>query len=376
MPDFGSIAFDREYARLTNPAARSTRSRKHEISALIEAYKAQPAWKAQAQNTTTTYEAALEHIVEAWATRRVDGIKISHVMALVGKFADRPSMGNMVRVQVMQLMKLAVRKGLRTDNPAREVDKLPEAGDGAQPLSDRAWAALMSDDAPEPLRRLAVLGKATGQRISDLIRMRPCDRDQDGIVTTITKLKGKTHWCPLTQEQAAAIDGWGQSGDKPYIVKPNGRPYTEDSLRMVWNAYRATRVGQALAAFTPHDLRATKVCDERIAGKTHQQIAAMVGMSVGMVMKYSRRIDQRLAARGTAVASRIEGDQARFPPSIVLRGVVAELSRFRQMMRDALDGLPEAEASLASVEMALDGLMQATSGQGVVKLRRPESADG
>lgn len=367
MPDFGSPAFDREYDRLTRPVERSKRDRRHEISALVETYKAQPSWAAKSRNTIVTYGTALDHILEAWASRRVDGIKISHVMVLINKFADRPAMGNMVRVQIKQLMKLAVQKGLRSDNPTREVDKLLEVSDGAQPLSEAAWAALTADHAPIALRRLAVLGKATGQRISDLIRMRPCDRDQDGIMTTITKLKGKPHWCPLRPDELAIIDGWQQPSDAPYIRKPNGRPYTEDTLRTVWNAYRSTQAGQALATFTPHDLRATKVCDERISGKSHQQIAAMVGMSMLMVMKYSKHIDQRLAARGTDTVNTAPSGLAHsgtlpFSPTIILRGVAAELSQFRLLMREALEGQAAAEASLAAIETALNHLLQSAEG--------------
>jgi integrase len=360
MPDFGSPAFDREYDRLTRPAGPSTKSSKHDVSALVETYKAQPSWAAKSRNTIVTYGAALEHILEAWASRRVDGIRISHVILLINKFADRPSMGNMVRVQIKQLMKLAVQKGLRSDNPAREIDKLSEVGDGAQPIDVAAWAALMSDAAPTELRRLAVLGRATGQRISDLIGMRPCDRDEDGISTSITKLKGKPHWCPLRPDEIGVIDGWQQSDDATYLMKPNGRPYTEDSLRLVWNNYRSTDDGAALKGFTPHDLRATKVCDERIAGKTHQQIAAMVGMSMAMVMKYSRRIDQRLVARGSVGTGRADGGDTQFPQTIVLRGVAAELSRFRLMTRDTLQERLEANACLTAIEAAVSGLLQSS----------------
>jgi integrase len=127
---------------------------------------------------------------------------------------------------------------------------------------------------------MAVLGRATGQRISDLIGFRPCDRDQDGIALTITKLKGKAHWCPLSSDEIATIDGWGQTGDAPYVRRPNGKAYTEDALPVAGNAFMATETGKALETFTPHDLRATKVCDERIDGRTHQQKAAMVGMSM------------------------------------------------------------------------------------------------
>lgn len=198
---------------------------------------------------------------------------------------------------VKQLITYAVQKGLRADNPARDVRPLEEVKDSAKPLSEPAWAALRAPECPVAVHRLGVLGRYTGQRISDLIRMRPADRDGDWLGCTIKKLKGKAHSCLLTAEQASQIDGWGAG--REYIRKPNGSAYTEDGLRAAWNAYARTEAGKALRGFTPHDLRATKVCDERISGKTHQQIAAMVGMSIQKVMHYSKHIDQRLVARGT-----------------------------------------------------------------------------
>jgi integrase len=196
-------------------------------------------------------------------------------------------------------MKLAVQTGKRLDNPAREVDKLAEDPDEAKPLTDGAWAALMDDAAPECLRRFAALARATGQRISDVLPMKPAHRDADGIACTITKLRDKEHWCMLRPEEIAVIDGWRVFKGAYYIARPDGREFADNKFREVWNAYAATETGAALRGFTPHDLRATKVCDERIRGVSHQQIAARVGMSIRMVMKYSRHIDQRLAARGT-----------------------------------------------------------------------------
>jgi hypothetical protein len=63
--------------------------------------------------------------------------------------------------------------------------------------------------------------------------------------------------------------------------------------------HTVTDAGAALSGYTAHDLRATKVCDEQIRGRNHQQVAAIVGMSIAIVMKYGRHIDQCLAARGT-----------------------------------------------------------------------------
>lgn len=295
LPEFGTKEFWIAIGQITG----ETKPPGNTVDSLIETYKTQPEWLKRRPNTIATYEAALAHVSTAWGTLDPAAITVAGVMKLRAQLADRPSMGNMVLVQVRALMKLAVQTGLRLDNPAREIDSLEETPDEAKPLTPEAWAALISDDAPSELRRFAVLGRATGQRISDLVQMRPADRDQEGIMLEIGKLRDKPHWCPLRPDEIATIDGWKQFKAATYVVRKDGRRYDDKALREVWHAFAATKAGAAVRGFTPHDLRATKVCDERIRGKNHQQIAAMVGMSIGMVMKYSRHIDQRLAARGT-----------------------------------------------------------------------------
>lgn len=296
LPDYGTPDFWTAIAKLTGEAKPAGAT----IKSLIETYKTQPEWLKHRPNTLTTYGHALGHIEAAWGEQDPAALTVAHVMAMRATFADRPAMGNMVLVQIRQLMKLAVQLGMRRDNPSREVDGLEEDPDEAKPFSPEAWAAITSDAAPVALRRYAVLGRAIGQRVSDVIRIRPADRDQDGFAHTITKLGDKDHWSPLRPDEAAEIDGWKQFPNSPYVTDERGRRMTDKAVRKMWSEFAATEAGKALRGFTTHDLRATKVCDERIRGKNHQQIAAMVGMSIQMVMKYSRHIDQRLAARGTS----------------------------------------------------------------------------
>lgn len=296
LPEYGTPEFWAAIARLTEIPAEQGMT----MARLVEDFKKEPEWTSRRANTQLTYGFALKPILEAWGHLHPAQINISGINGLRKKFADRPNMGNLILAVIRLLMKYAIGRELRTDNPAREIGRLAIKPDEAKPLSGAAWLAAISDKAPIAVRRYAVLARATGQRISDVIRMRPADRDQDGIQITITKLGDKPHWCLLRPEESATIDGWKVFENACYVTRKTGRRHTEDSLRDEWNAYAATDDGSALRGFTPHDLRATKVCDERIRGKNHQQIAALVGMSVEMVMKYSRHIDQRLAARGTA----------------------------------------------------------------------------
>lgn len=278
------------------------RNEKHayNIRVLVADYRSISAWRRLSRGTKITYNAALSSILSAWRHRDPADIHAPDVLELVEKLSEKPAMANMVLLLSKKLFKFAIQKGLRKDNPAREIDRLVELGDSAKPLSPAAWAALMAPECPQPVHRLGILGRFTGQRISDLVRMQPLGRDEDGIKCTIKKQNYQDHWCLLTDEQAATIDGWCAPATIPYICRPDGRPYTTAPLRNLWKAFASTNQGAALKGFSPHDLRATKVCDERISGKTHQQIAAIVGMTIDTVMHYSRKIDQRLAAKGPA----------------------------------------------------------------------------
>lgn len=297
LPDPGTPEWHAEVARLTG------RMQSGAIGALIASMKATARWSRLRPNSVALYDAALVIIDDAWGHLPAAALEPRHIGLMMAGFADRPAMGNQVLTQIKALMKLAVQQGIRKDNPAREIDKLPEVKDSAKPLTPAAWAALMAPECPEALRRLAVLGRATGQRISDLVRMRPMDRDGDGIQITITKLRGKPHWCPLSRQERDIIDGWRQFPASPYVMT-DGKAPTDDAIRNLWRAYQATKAGAALDGFTPHDLRATKVCDDRMSGHTHQQIAARVGMSLNMVMHYSHHIDQRLMAEASTKTER------------------------------------------------------------------------
>ena len=73
-----------------------------------------------------------------------------------------------------------------------------------------------------------------------------------------------------------------------------------------WKSQRKEQDGDAVpddATFKPtfHGLRSTAVVRRRQAGYTAGQISNDIGMSIGMVTRYSRFMDQREAAAGNIV---------------------------------------------------------------------------
>ena len=94
-------------------------------------------------------------------------------------------------------------------------------------------------------------------------------------------------WCSVSVE---TWDAWVKAGFAP--------PPSIERNQTIRYRFRAACAALGLSGLKVHGLRAMAVCDARIAGQPHQQIAAAIGMSLPMVMHYSRHIDQRMAAMG------------------------------------------------------------------------------
>ncbi|MBV9114009.1 MAG: hypothetical protein JOY67_14425 [Hyphomicrobiales bacterium] len=108
---------------------------------------------------------------------------------------------------------------------------------------------------------------------------------------------------PLTQEVISEIDGWGVEPLLPYLLSNAGQRYSPDHLNSRWNRWRSSPDAAPLRKLdiSIHDLRAMAVCDRRADGLPHQTIAAQLGMSLQMVMRYSQHVDKAaVAVRGLA----------------------------------------------------------------------------
>lgn len=262
---------------------------------LIRAYRASPEFGSLAEGSRRDYNIYLNRIEGWWGELAVSGVRAVHVLAQRDAMAATPVGANHMLGVLRTLIRWGMPREYRADDPTIGVPKLDVGDGGAKPWPQAAYRHVLTH-APEAIRRAAILGRATGQRIGDLCRMRPTDRDGAGLRVRIGKLRGKEHWCPLDAAAIAEVDGWGVEPMRPYIARPSGLAHTQQTFGATLNRWQATVAGRAAADVSPHGLRALAVCDRRIAGLTHQTIAAQIGMSLPMVMRYSRFIDQREAA--------------------------------------------------------------------------------
>jgi integrase len=157
------------------------------------------------------------------------------------------------------------------------------------------------------LARVVTLAVHTGQRGSDVVRMRFSDlEEQDGRqgINVVQKKTGRRLWVPFTAELTAAVATWERKPPFFLVLKPQGAPYTREQLSWHWNDERDTNLALAPireAGLVLHGLRATAVVRARRAGATVLEIASMFGMTEPTVARYSRLADQRDMALGAVV---------------------------------------------------------------------------
>jgi integrase len=246
--------------------------------------------KPLSQGTLRTYNSAWKIIKDAWGDLHPRQVTAPAIGKLHDGLAeDRRPMANMVLVVIKHLMEEAHRAGL--------IDAIPTLGmrphrkgkvDSAKPLTEAAWNALMSPACPVQVYRLAILQRATGQRISDVVRMTPAMRVSDGISHSIKKTQKAEFWSSINSKYLAIIDSWGCFPNTPYCSAK--KLEDEQSLRHAWNRFAATEAGSALRGFTSHDLRATNYCDHVLAGMDKGEIARMRGTSEHHVTHYTKHL--------------------------------------------------------------------------------------
>lgn len=272
------------------------------FAALIRDFKTSPEWSRLRPNTRRDYAIYLDRVERAWGTLTVAGLTPKGIYALRKQYAATPVAANHLVAILRSLLAWGIKQGYHERNPARDVTRIKIiAIRGARPWPEEAFK-LIIERAPEALRRAAVLGRACGQRRSDLVRFGRKNRRDDGLDITIGKLRDRPHFVPLSKAELAEIDSWSCSDTGPWIVSNKDQLLGGAELAELLDWFVART--PELAGYGPiklHGLRAMAVCDRRMDGLEHQEIAAQLGMSLLMVMRYSSQIDQEaLARRGNA----------------------------------------------------------------------------
>jgi integrase len=226
----------------------------------------------------------------------VDVMRPALVQAFLDGYADRPGMQKVAQTALKSLEKWAIVRDL-LPNPITLGTEAPGSDGGNEPWSDEQ-VALAELHARPDLARMVTLAANTGQRGSDLVKMRWTDIEEyEGRlgINVLQRKTGRKIWVPMTEALMAAIGSWERRPGY-LILKPDGTPFSREQLSDHWLRERTKNA--ALAPLIPlglsmHGLRATACVRLLRAGAHPRQIADMVGMSEQTVAHYCRFSEQR-----------------------------------------------------------------------------------
>ena len=196
---------------------------------LIAAYKLSPDFTRRSDATRRDYARYLDIISTAWGDLLVGSLRPKHVLQLRDKWANTPVAANHLLSVLKTLINWGIPREFSETNPCAHVPRLETDEQGARPWPSWAYT-LIEDLASDDIRRAVLLARYTGQRQSDVLRMRPEHVEDDGLNVRQQKT-GKQLWVPLHRDLKTAMKGWDGS---PFVQKPRGGGYTPDQFRAAW----------------------------------------------------------------------------------------------------------------------------------------------
>jgi integrase len=303
----GSDTSDPEFWQRLRDAKAVPANRERTFSALIAGWRQQN-WGRLRQASRKSFNHFLNRLDAEAGDRVVANLTRHDIYLMLDGMSATPNSANYMLAVLRVLLEWGVQRGYRDDNPAIGVKRLKVEDRGHEPWPEDGYRFVITH-APTHLQRMAFLGRATGQRVSDLVRMRPADLAPDGIHLKIGKLRDKKYFVPLTAKQMTEIRSWAVRDLDFFITTPAGRRCSATYMNTLWNDWRDSRDAEPLRDLktTIHGLRATKINDLRCAGTEDGAIADEIGMSSKMVARYLRFADKAASAR----ASRDRREQKR-----------------------------------------------------------------
>ena len=264
------------------------------FAGVIGGYLVSEKFKRLAPSTQGNYRRHLSLAQSVLGSRDVEVMRPALVQAFLDGLSDRPATQKVAQTALKALERWAI----RLDRLPRQITLGTEAvgsDGGHKPWTvDQIRTAI--EHARPDLSRVITLAANTGQRGSDLVRMRWSDLETyEGRLglNVVTKKVGLQLWIPLTTELGEALTSWER---QPGFIlrKPTGQPWTRTQLSDAWTKERDTNPALAsLAGCTLHGLRSTAIVRLRRAGVSTGLISSLVGLSENMVNRYCRFAVQR-----------------------------------------------------------------------------------
>jgi integrase len=262
---------------------------------VIRQYQASEKYRDLAASTRRNYDAVLRLAEDALGAYSVQQIRPAVIQTFLDGLAETPGKQIIARTAIKAMEKWALVRDFLMYPITTGTEVLGTDG-GHEPWTD-AQVKLAEEKARPDLARVVTLAVNTGQRGSDVVRMCPSDIEvhhgHPGI-NVIQRKTGVRLWVPFTPELIEVMKTW-EKRPGPFVLKPDGQPYTRSLLSWHWNHERDNNEHLKPikeAGLVLHGLRATAIVRLRKAGASVMNICDMVGLSEPMVARYSRLADK------------------------------------------------------------------------------------
>ena len=301
----GSPEFNAAYERALAAAAPvigEKRIRAGSLDALVLAYFASPKFLTIAPTTQASYRGILERFTKEHGAKPVALLTHAHIEAMLAAKAKTSAAANHWLRLMKQLMRLAVRMGLRPDDPSREVERLRRKSAGFPTWTEDEIAQFETHHAVGSKARLAMaLLLFTAQRRSDVVKMGP--QHTRGGMAQVRQQKTGTMLAIPQHPELTRILAATPSEHLHFLTTAYGKPFTAAGFGN-WFRDRCDEAG--LPHCAAHGLRKAACRRLAEAGCSSKVIASISGhKSLREVERYVEAADQaRMARAGMAAISK------------------------------------------------------------------------
>lgn len=262
---------------------------------LVRDYFASPDFLRLAPSTQRAYRGVIERLMldDKIGHRKVAEMQRAHVQKIVAKRAATPGAANDVLKKLKILTNFAIDNGWRRDNPCTRIKKFASG-------EFHTWT---DDEIAKFEKRWPIGSRArtafallvfTGQRASDVAKMRWADTEAGGIWVMQLKTKAKL-LVPLHPELRKALSAWGV-GDGPILKTSFDKAFTSKGF----SNFMADRIDDAglPERCVTHGLRKAAARRLAEAGASANEIAAITGhVTLAEVSRYTKAAEQKTLAQ-------------------------------------------------------------------------------
>jgi integrase len=296
----GSPEFMHAYtAALASKAALpigTSRVKPGTIAALVAIFLSSAKFLARPASTQATYRNIVERFRDEHGDKPVADLECRHLEAMLALKVKTPAAANHWLRLIKVLMSLAVKEGMRSDNPASDIEPIEHRTDGFHTWSEEEIAQFEAHHPVGSKARLALaLLLYTAQRRSDVVRLGR--KHVRGDVVEVRQQKtGKLIPIPMHPELARILAATPVAITPTFLMTAYGKPFTAAGFGG-WFRERCDEAGLPKEC-AAHGLRKAACRRLAEAGCSASVIASISGhTTLREIERYVKAADQERMAR-------------------------------------------------------------------------------